>query len=324
MVVRVGILGCGAIARRAHIPDLIGAGAEVTAFAGRTLSSAEVAARQVGSGHVTDRWQDLLERDDVDAVVICTPNTLHAPMAIAAATAGRHVLVEKPLCTTVADADAIVAAAEQSGVVLMTAHNVRFAPPFAAMREAIAEGRIGAVRSARASLGHAGPQAWAPDATWFRDPASAGGGALTDLGVHLVDTLRWVLDDEFVEVTATMDASPIDHDAHVTFRTEGGAVGALHASWHSPTGDQGMVVHGDLGSLALDPAAGAALLTLPGREPAALPMRIGDNPSAAFVRAIASGGPASPSGHDGRAAVAFLEAAYSAARSGTTTPVERA
>lgn len=321
---RVAIIGAGTIARRQHVPDLRTAGADVVVHVSRSLESARAARDEAGHGDITTDWQSVVRRSDVDAVVVATPSALHAPVAIAAAAAGKHVLVEKPFATTLADADQMIAASAAAGVILMAAHNVRFAAPFGPMRASILRGDIGTPTSARVAFCHAGPQAWAPGATWFRDPALAGGGALFDLGVHVVDTLRHVLDDELVEVTATLDATPIDEDAAVTFRTRGGVVGSFHAGWRSAAGaDLSMIVHGDQATLAFDAATGLTL-----RRPGAAPQALAldgptDNPCAAFVRAIGRGEPTTPSGADGRAAVAAIVAAYLSARTGRTQTVEQ-
>ena len=149
-------------------------------------------------------WHDLLGHPDVDALDVCTPNASHAEIAIAAAAAGKHVLVEKPLARNTEEAERMIEAAQRAGVVLMPAHNARLLGPFVAMREAVARGDVGQVRAFRCAWGHTGPQDWAPGADWFRDPATAGGGALIDLGVHAADVLRSVLGDEAVEVSALL------------------------------------------------------------------------------------------------------------------------
>ncbi|HEX9890374.1 MAG TPA: Gfo/Idh/MocA family oxidoreductase [Nitriliruptorales bacterium] len=322
--VRVAMVGCGAIARRMHVPALLAAGARIPVFVSRTEASARAAADEAGGGEVATDWRAVVMRDDLDAVSVCTPNALHAPIAIAAAEAGKHVLVEKPFATTVGDADAMIAAADRAGTVLMAAHNLRFAAPFAPMRDAIARGDIGAPTSARVAFCHAGPQAWSPGSVWFRDAGEAGGGALMDLGGHVIDTLRFVLADEFDEVTATLDRLPIDEDAVVGFRTSAGVVGAFHAGWRSRGGgDQSVVVHGEAGSITFD-LAGGLRITRDGSEPEPVAMDAPpDDPCAAFVRAVAQGAAPSPSAADGRAAVAVIAAAYDAARTGTTRKVAR-
>ncbi len=316
---RIGIIGAGAITRRAHLPLLQQAGAELAAFASRTRASAEAAVQQAGTGVVCDDWRDLVRRDDVDAVVVATPNVLHEQQALAAISAGKHVLMEKPFTATVAEADRVLAAAEAAGVVVMAAHNTRFAAPVQAARDAVRSGLVGEVGSFRASFSHAGPlAAWSAEATWFLEPELAGGGVLLDLGVHLVDAVRAVLGDELTGVTALLaglDANGLEHDAMVLATTRRGAVGSLHAGWRSTSADFSLVVVGDRGTLRA--AADGATLTRADGTVTALELPTSeDTVQAAFVRAVGTGRAEHPDGHDGRAAVAVVQAAYEAARTG--------
>ena len=169
MTVRFAVVGCGTAANHTHLPALRSAGADVTAFASRSRTSAEATRDQWGSGTVVDRWEDAVARDDVDAVVVATPNVLHHDVAVAAASAGKHVIVDKPMACTVVEADEMIAAAAANGVVLVPFQNTRFVAPFAAAHDLVAAGRLGRVSGFRAAFGHAGPQAWAPGATWFFD-----------------------------------------------------------------------------------------------------------------------------------------------------------
>ena len=322
MTVKVGLIGCGAIARRAHIPVLQTAGAELTAFASRSLASAEAARDEASSGVVVDDWRSLVTRPDVDAVVICTPNSLHAPQAMAAIEAGKHVLVEKPFTVDVASADTLLAAGAAQGVVVMAAQSTRFHPQVVAARDALRRGEIGAVTAVRGVLCNAGPLAWAPDAAWFLDPALSGGGALLDLGVHLVDTLRAMLDDEFSSVAATLAFGDggLEEDGLVLFDTRKGVVGSLHAGWRAPAGpDFSLNIVGDAGMLSVT-AQGAFVVTRSG-EARALELPSADTVQAAFVRSVTAGRAENPDGYDGRAAVAVVQAAYESAREGRTAQV---
>jgi predicted dehydrogenase len=324
MTVRIGVIGCGAIARRAHLPALRAAGAEITTFASRSRSSAEAAQGECeGAGVITDDWRDLVASDDVDAVTICTPNAFHAEMTIAAAQAGKHVLVEKPIACSLADADAMLAAAGDAGVVLMPAQNLRFNAPFVAARDAIARGDIGAITGVRAAFGHGGPAAWAPDATWFFDAELAGGGALIDLGIHLADLVRAVTGDDVVEVAGMLYGDGAVEDTGVAvLRFAGGAVGSMQSSWISKAGlDIQLSIFGTEGTLHLD---GGTPLT---QRPAAgkpheveMPTDV-PNLDAAFVEAVATGAPLPVSAADGRAALANIAAGYRSARSGETVKV---
>lgn len=320
MTLRVGLIGCGAVARRFHLPALKAVdGVDVVAFASRSQGSAEAAAAEWGGGKTTTDWREILA--DVDAVDICTPNGLHAEQAVAAAEAGKHVLVEKPMARTVSEADAMIAASEQAGVVLQVAHNVRYAAPFVAAR--LAAPRIGELVGFRAAFGHSGPQDWAPDSDWFFDPGIAGGGVLLDLGIHVMDLLRFVTGDEVVEVGAmTRETSRVEDSAQVILRLRGGAVGSVHASWVArPAPDHQLTLFGTEGLLHLDGRTALTFRPATGdEERVELPDGL-SNPYADFVRTIAGERvddpvPA-PTDADGRAALAIVCGAYEAARSGT-------
>ena len=323
---RLALIGCGAIATRAHLPAFRKIpGVDVVVFAGRSRAKAEAAAASWGSGTVVDDWRAALAVMGVDAVDICTPNVHHAEIALAAISLGLHVLVEKPMATTVADADAMVAAADAAGVVLMPAQNVRFAAPFAAAADAVRSGRIGSPVSFRAAFGHAGPEGWAPDAAWFLDAAAAGGGALLDLGVHMIDVLHAVVGDEVVEVAAMTDSdgTAVERLAQLVLRMGGGAVGTLQASWSArPAPDHQLTIFGTDGKLHLDGRTPLTWSAVDGTfERIPLP-ETGDSPYAAFARAVAGERPLAIDGRDGRAAVAVALAAYEAASTRRTITVE--
>jgi predicted dehydrogenase len=323
--VRFAVVGCGTAARQIHLPALRGAGADVTAFASRSPSSALAARDQWGSGEVVERWDEAVRRDDVDAVVITTPNALHRDVAVAAAEAGKHVLVDKPLACTTVEADAMLAAARAAGVVLVPFQNLRFAPPFVAAYAAVAEGRIGRVTGVRAAFGHAGPEHWAPHATWFRERVHAGGGCLIDLGVHIVDVVRYVTGDEIIEVTALLEppVRDVEVDAQLLVRLAGGAIGSVQASWTVPTGhDLQLTVIGTDATLHLDSHRPLTLFTRDGeRERLPLPDAAG-SPLDELLAAVRGERAPSVTGTDGRAAVAVVEAAYRSAESGALAAVQ--
>src|SRR5690606_9313740 len=124
----------GDAARRVHLPALEAAGASVIRFASRNLADAEAAAEAArDEAMATDDWRQLVASPHIDAVDICTPNHLHAEMALAAIEAGKHVLVESPMALTVRDADALLKAAARKGKMVIPAHSVRFIGPYAAL-----------------------------------------------------------------------------------------------------------------------------------------------------------------------------------------------
>jgi predicted dehydrogenase len=268
---------------------------------------------------VADGWEAAVASPDVDAVDICTPNRLHHDVAVAAARAGKHVLVEKPMACTVSDADAMIAAAETAGVVLMPAHNVRFAKPFWAARLAVADGLVGDVVGVRSAFGHGGPKGWAPDSTWFFEPAESGGGALIDLGIHAADALRSVLADEVTDVGALIFGEPGQNElaGQLLLRFAGGAVGSLHASWAARPGpDHQLTIFGTDGTLHLDSATPLTFRPASG-EPRKVDLP--DRPPDLFAEFVAActGGPVpSVTATDARQALAIICGAYESARTG--------
>ena len=322
MTLRVGLVGCGAIARRSHLPGLRAAGAEVVAFASRSLASAEAAAGDWGSGNVFPDWRALIDDPGVEAVDVCSPNRSHAEVAVAAAEAGKHVLVEKPMACTLEEADRMIAAAGQSGVVLAVAHNMRFAAPFFTAHLLVREGAVGDVVGFRAGFGHGGPQDWAPQATWFFDLEQSGGGALIDLGIHGADLIRFVVAEEVVDVSALLSRRPdgVDDAAQVIMRTAGGAVGSFHASWKARPGpDHQLTVFGTEATLHLDRRTPLSLHRPGGKpEPVELRQPPGDLFSG-FVAACASGSAPPVTAEEGRAALAIVDAAYRSEANGRTT-----
>jgi predicted dehydrogenase len=321
---RFGVVGCGMSARHIHMPLLRAAGMEITAFASRSRSSAETAREEWGSGDVMDDWHEVLERDDVDVVVVTTPNSTHHEVAIAAAESGKHVLVDKPMAWTLADADAMIAAADTHGIVLMPFQNTRFVPPFVAAHDAVADGRIGEVTGFRVAFGHAGPQAWAPDAKWFFDRSSAGGGCLIDLGVHAIDLVRAITMRDVVEVSALLGglAGDVESDAQLLLRLDNDAIGTVHASWASRPGpDHQLTLVGTDGTLHLDARTPLTFVPLTGeRERLTLPEVTG-SPLDELLAAIRGDREPTLRAADGRAAVAVVDAAYrSAAEHRAVTP----
>ncbi len=166
---------------------------EMTLLVGRRAAAATEAADRLGWQESTDDWQAAIARDDIDVVDICTPGDTHAEMAIAALAAGKHVLCEKPLANTVAEAEAMVAAARgAAGRQAMVGFTYRRTPAVALARDMVAAGVLGSVRQVRAQY----LQDWLADEeaplTWRLDKERAGSGALGDIGAHIIDAVEFV------------------------------------------------------------------------------------------------------------------------------------
>jgi predicted dehydrogenase len=325
VTVRLAIIGCGAIARRAHIPALKASpDADVVAFASRSLSSAEIAAAEYGSGDVFDDWRKVLDLE-IDAVDICSPNALHVDQAVAAARAGKHVLVEKPMARTVDEADRMIDAAKHAGIVLQVAHNMRYIPALVAARAEIAAGAIGELVGARAAFGHGGPKDWAPEADWFWDPEQSGGGPLIDLGIHAIDFVRYVTRQDVTEVAAMIHgAGDVEDAAHVLLRFASGATGSVHASWVTrPAPDFSLTVFGTEGTLHVDARTPLSVRAKTGEKREVELPTVDSNPYVDFVHSVqgVAGDIPAATAEDGRAGLAVVCAAYEAARKGRTVPV---
>ncbi|WP_436531086.1 Gfo/Idh/MocA family protein [Actinoplanes sp. HUAS TT8] len=187
-----------------HVYDLP-APVRMQVLSGRSATAVSAAADRLGWAEHTDDWRTLLDRDDVDLIDICAPGDVHAEIAIAALAAGKHVLCEKPLANSVAEAREMVKAASAArafGVRAMCGFNYRRVPAVALMRQMIAEGRLGTIRHVRASY----LQDWIVDPefplVWRLRKEVAGSGALGDIGAHIVDLTQFVTGRSITSVCA--------------------------------------------------------------------------------------------------------------------------
>ncbi|WP_432476625.1 Gfo/Idh/MocA family protein [Nocardioides sp. GXQ0305] len=248
---------------------------------GRDPDRVAEAAERMGWDGSSTSWQEVVARDDIDLVDVCTPGDTHAEIAIAALEAGKHVLCEKPLANTVAEAEAMAAAADRAaadGVRAMVGFTYRRVPAIALARRLVAEGRLGEVRHVRAQY----LQDWLVDPeaplSWRLDKARAGSGALGDIGAHVVDLTQHIVGDTIHEVSGQLETfvkerpvatgssgltaaggperGPVTVDDAAVFlaRFSGGALGVYEATRFA-TGRKNAIrieVNGSLGSVAFD------------------------------------------------------------------------
>jgi len=201
---RWGILSTADIARTKVIPGIRKAErCRITAIASRDVGRAREAAAEAGIPTAHGSYEALLADPEVDAVYIPLPNHLHAEWAIAAAGAGKHVLCEKPLAMTAADAERMIAAAETAGVRLMEAFMYRLHPSWVAVVELVRSGRIGRLVSVQSWFSY-----YNDDATNIRNIRAAGGGALFDIGCYNVNLSRLVFGAEPERVEASIARDP--------------------------------------------------------------------------------------------------------------------
>ena len=322
---RVGMIGCGDIATRVHLPALRAAGAHVTRFASSSLADAEAAAAASGEpdAMASSDWRQVTASVHIDAVDVCTPNHLHAEMALAAIDAGKHVLIESPMTLTASDADAVLKAAARKGVVVVPAHSVRFIAPYAALADAARSGAVGRITGAALAFGHDGPDVLNPKAPWYLDRAQSGGGALIDLGLGQIDLLRHAVGAEVTEVSAVTYGrrGEVEERAEARLSFDSGATAQIRAGW---TGMENHVeIVGTEGTLRLDATTPPSVVR-PDGSVERLPMSKGaPSIEAIFVDAAAQGITPSVSAADGRAAVAIVEAAYESVSAGRSVEVAR-
>jgi predicted dehydrogenase len=250
---------------------------------GRDAGRAAEAAERLGWAESATDWRAVVARDDIDLVDICTPGDSHAEIAVAALEAGKHVLCEKPLANTVAEAELMAAAAERAhaaGVRAMVGFTYRRVPAVALARQLVAEGRIGEVRHVRAQY----LQDWIADPqaphSWRLDKERAGSGALGDIGAHIVDLTQFITQDRITEVSGQLatfvkerpvaaehsglsgtaggagETAPVTVDDAAVFLAKftGGAVGVFEATRFA-TGRKNAIrieINGAKGSLAFD------------------------------------------------------------------------
>jgi predicted dehydrogenase len=187
------VVGCGWVARDYVIPAIINS--RNGRLAAACDSSDDALSLVTGDGARANDLAAALAVPGVDAVYVATPNHAHRPVVEAAAAAGKHVLCEKPMAATAADARAMVAACERAGVVYATAFDQRFHAAHRLLARLVAAGKLGVVTQARVHYACWLPPDWAGD-NWRADPARAGGGAVIDLAPHGLDLLETVLGDE--------------------------------------------------------------------------------------------------------------------------------
>jgi predicted dehydrogenase len=236
---------------------------------GRTRSLAEAARRVHGWEEAATDWRAVVARKDIDLVDISTPGHLHAPIAIAAARAGKAVICEKPLANTLRQADRMLAAVRAAGVVHMVCHNYRRAPAVVLARQIIDEGAIGDIRHFRGSY----LQDWLVDPAfpmnWRLDRTAAGSGALGDLASHVIDLARFLV-GEIAEVAGdlrtfvrqrpeagrprTRRRVTVDDAASALVRFANGAIGTIEATRMAPgrKNHNRFEINGTTGSLAFD------------------------------------------------------------------------
>jgi predicted dehydrogenase len=326
--VRWGVLSTADIATRKVIPGLRSAArTEVLAIASRDTARARAAAGRLGIPRAYDSYEALLGDPDVDAVYIPLPNHLHPRWTVAAARAGKHVLCEKPLALSAVDAQTMVDACREAGVLLMEAFMYRLHPSWVAVRELVGSGRIGTLRAVGSWFSY-----FNDDPTNIRNIRDVGGGALYDIGCYSVNLSRMLFGSEPTRVQAAITrdaASGVDVLTSGILEFEGGI--ATFTCSTRVEDDQRVDVYGTQGRISIpipfnippdrpthvsviaggDPpvAPHAERLTFPAADPYAVEAEL-------FGAAILDGGPVPVPPEDAVANLRVIDALFAAGAPG--------
>ncbi len=263
--VKVGLIGAGfvtdlhAFSFQKYVPN-----AEIVAVASPTPGKAAHFAKERGIPNAFDNYRDLLALKEVDVITVAIPNDLHAQVTVDAARAGKHVICEKPLCTTLEEADEMIDECQKHGVLLLYAEELLFAPKYVRARTLVDEGAFGAVYLVKHWEEHYGPHM-----PWFWDVGRSGGGVMMDMGCHSIEYTRWVLGKPPVKsVTATMgtfvhgDKTRGEDHSIAVIEYEGNRLAYAEDSWAKPGGmDDRVEIYGSQGHTRADMLRGNALIT---------------------------------------------------------------
>jgi len=340
------IVGCGAVART-HVRALAEVGgARVAALVGRSEGGPRKLAAETGLADVpvfTD-VNDALERDDVQGVIVCTPSGMHMEFALAAAAAGRHVVVEKPLEVTTERCDRIIEACDAAGVKLATIFPSRFSEANLAVKAAIDAGRFGRLTLAETTCKWWRSQEYYDEGGWRGTWRLDGGGALMNQAIHNVDLLLWLMGepDSVTGFAATLahERIEVEDTAVAAVRFRGGALGVILAATSAYPGlPKTIAVHGTRGSAVVeqdelqvwrfaeetpdDDAIRTRFASKVGASGGASdPKSIAHEGHARqlrdFVAAVREDRAPAVDGREGRRAVALVEAVYEAGRGGNS------
>jgi predicted dehydrogenase len=338
---RIAILGAGMVARYHAQAIAATPGTRLVAVSRFDASKAAASASEFSVPCETSE-EALLARPDVDAVCICTPSGQHARETIAAARAGKHVLVEKPMALNLADADAMVEACRSAGVVLAVALQRRTEPAYQLVHRAIQDGLLGRPVLGMAVIPYFRSKAYYDSAVWRGTWKEDGGGALMNQGIHIADLLAWFMGDVeevFARAATLAHEIEVEDDVVATVRFKSGALGSIVATTAAAPGFPHRVeIYGSRGGVQLE----AELIarwegeSVPTIDPA---LRAGSAPAAAgagssptgiaptghariladFVAAIREGRPPLVPGAEARRSLQLVLAVYEAAR--TARPV---
>jgi predicted dehydrogenase len=332
---RVGIIGVGGISTLHH-GGYVAAGVEVVAIADPNPTALTARANTWRVERTYHDYRELLASGEVDAVSICAPTVVHHPATIAAAAAGIHVLCEKPLALTLPQADEMIAACREAGVVLMVNHQLRSHAAGEQAKRMLDAGDLGTLSHLRLRQAHdwGGATTVGPS---FATRAVAGGGTLLDNGTHLFDLARYFgkeVSEVFARTAQRHFETEVEDTAHASLRFASGAIATIEVAWTATGWEEGWWLYGSRGTFEYTNRSGTPIArhrhrTSTGTSWGETDLNeyryAGDSAHArhvrAFVAAIGGLGPNVCSGEDGREAMRLVLAAYASAEAGIPVSV---
>lgn len=331
---RIGVcvVGGGFWAKAMHLPGLAAIpGVEITCLVSPNQTAISALAAEFGIKRISDDYQTAVAAADVDVVDILTPNHLHAPIAIAAAEAGKHVICIKPMATSLAEADQMIEAVNKAGVRFFYAENVPFIPAVQEARRIVNSGAIGEVFRVKACEGIGEPHS-----AWHYDPARSGGGAMIDMAVHSVEFCRVFANSTFASAYAEVGTfrwpkrTKAEDTAVITLRFVNGVIGQCEDSWSlagamdsrfEVFGAEGRILIDNLHRQPIQVVSGVGQSAVPSgwSFPSPMPGAVTDghvDMLRHFISCIRTGEPSASEATVGWNALAAIEAAVASTRSG--------
>lgn len=312
--VKVGFIGVGGMAH-VHADQLLALeNVEITAIADISEEAmqhfkSKFKLRETKS--FTD-YQNMLEKADVEAIIICSPHTLHFKQATDVLNSGRHVLIEKPMTCSSDEAKQLMKTAEKSGKIMQISYQRHFLPEFIYIRNTIAEGTLGKLTSVTASL----YQSWwnGPTGAWRLNPKLSGGGFMMDSGSHIIDVMLWTTDLNPIHIKSQISTcgAPVEIDSFTNVEFEGGVLGGLNLIGCAPRWHETYIFSGEDGAIFYD--NGKMELHIKGKEPIQpeLPEPV-TNQDKSFIDAILGKHEVQVPGEFALKVVEFTEQAYQSA-----------
>jgi predicted dehydrogenase len=335
--VRVGVVG-SAFSSNIHaeafqeVPEAV-----LTAVCSPNKSHVEEFARKWKIPATTTDIRKLVERKDVDAIVVGIPNDQHRPVVEAAAAAGKHIILEKPISHTLADADAMVAVCKKHKVKLMYAETICFSPKYVRAKKLVEQGAVGKLYMVKQGEKHSGPHS-----DWFYDIRRSGGGAIMDMGCHGIEWARWMYGKPKPKSVVAhcqrvlhTERTKGEDNSVVILEFEGGGIAVIEDSWAKHGGmDDRIELHGTSGVIYCDLLHGSSMETYSAQGYDYAVEKAGDTKGWTFtvfeeahlygfphemrhfVRCILNDETPQETGDDGRATLEIIYGAYESAGSG--------